>query len=145
MASGTLLIKDKHQWRIQTPHTVIMQNPFNQGNILLDGKLYPCFSKEGIIIPKGNHILSFGDSSFVSPDKNNNLRLMDISDELISCHQSTQGIEMVYQSPTRCLITLNRLPVNIKMDGITALLKVLKEDDGFIIFAPSGKHTINFK
>ena len=140
MASGTSLIKDNHQWRIQTPHTVIMQNPVNQGNILLDGKPYPCFSKEGIIIPKGNHILSFGDSAFDS--ENNNLRLMGISDELISCSKSEQGIEMIYQSPARCLITLNKSPINIKLDGIPASLKVLKENNSFIIFAPSGKHTL---
>jgi hypothetical protein len=145
MASGTSVIKDKQQWRIKTPHTVIMSNPVNQEKIFLEGKPWPCYCRDGIIIPKGEHILSFNGSAFVSGDKDNNFRLTSISDELISCHQLTQGIELIYQSSAKCLITLNRLPVNIKVDGITASLKVLKENDSFVIFAPSGKHTINFK
>ena len=145
MASGASVIKDKQQWRIQTPHTVIMRNPVKLSQVFLDGNPYPCYSSDEIIIPKGKHVLSFGGSAFVSENKNNNLRLLGISDELISCRQSGQGIELIYQSPARCLITLNKLPPNVKVDGITASLKVLKENDSFVIFAPSGKHTINFK
>ena len=142
MASGISVIKDKQQWRIQTPHTVIMRNPVKLGKVFLDGNPYPCYSSDEIIIPKGEHILSFGDSASVL--ENNTLCLTGISDELISCSQSAHGIDLIYQSPARCLITLNKLPANVKVDGITASLKVLNENDCFIIFAPSGKHNINF-
>jgi hypothetical protein len=145
MASGTSVIKNKQQWRIQTPHTVTMPNPVKQGQVFLDGNPYPCYSKDEIIIPKGKHVLSFSDTAFVSENKNNNLRLTGISDELISCSQSGQGIELVYQSPARCLITLNKLPANVIVDGKIASLKMLRENDRFIIFAPSGKHTISFR
>jgi|CZKP01.1.fsa_nt_gi hypothetical protein len=145
MASGTSVIKDKQRWRIQTPHTVIMHNPVNHGIILLDGKPWSCYSSEGIIIPKGDHVLSFRDSANVAEDKNNNFHLTGISDELISCTQSAQGMELIYQSPARCLITLNQLPGKVIVDGIPTSLKVLKENDNFIVFAPSGKHTINIK
>ena len=140
MASGASLITDKHQWRIHTPHTVIMRNPVKHGKIFLDDKPWSCFSRDGIIIPKGGHVLSFGDSALVS--ENNNIRLTGISDELISCSQSGQGIDLIYQSPARCLINLNKSPIKIKVDGIPASLKVLKGNNGYIIFAPSGKHTL---
>jgi len=144
MASGSSVIKEKGQWRIQTPHTIIMRNPDKHGIIHLDNKPWPCYSLEGIIIPKGEHVLSFGGSVNVSKE-NFNPQLIGISDELISYTQSVQGIEFVYQSPARCLITFNKLPVNIKVDGNSATLKVLNENGSFIIFAPSGKHTITLK
>ena len=141
MASGSSVILEKQQWQIQTPHTVTMHNPLKGKIILLDGKPWPCYNLNEIIIPKGEHVLSFDGSANVSED-NNNLRMIEISDELISCTQSAQGMELIYQSPARCLITLNKLPANVKVDGISASLKVLKENDGVIIFAPSGKHNI---
>jgi len=144
MASKTSAVKDKKQWRIQTPHTVIMHNPVKQGKVFLDGNPYPCYSSDGIIIPKGEHVLSFGDTSFEYENKNNNLHLIGISDELISCSQSGQGIKMTYQSPARCLITLNKLPTIVNVDGKITSLKLLKENDSFIIFAPSGKHNLQF-
>jgi hypothetical protein len=142
MAFGASVIKDKKQWRIQTPHTVIMPYPAKLGKVFLDGNPYPCYSSKGIIIPKGKHFLSFIDTAFVSENKNNNLRVTGISDELISGRQSGHGVEMIYQSPARCIITLNKLPAGIKVDGKIASLKMLKGNDSFIIFAPSGKHAL---
>ena len=143
MASGTSVIKDNRQWRIQTPHTVIMPYTVKLGSVFLDNKPYPGCSSDEIIIPRGEHVLTFMDTS-IANEKNNNLRLIGISDELISCIQSAQGIELIYQSPARCLITLNKLPVNVKVDGKIASLKMLNDNDSYIIFAPSGKHTLYF-
>ncbi|MDR3668809.1 MAG: hypothetical protein P4L35_18395, partial [Ignavibacteriaceae bacterium] len=142
MASGTSVIINKNRWHIQSPHSVLIKNFISKGNILLDGKLYPGYSREEIIIPKGEHILSFSDSAAGQSNKDNSLRLIGISDELIYCSRISNGIELVYQSPARCLFTLNKLPVSIKVDGISADLKMIKEDDRFIFFAPSGKHSM---
>jgi hypothetical protein len=145
MASGTSVIKGKGEWHISTSHTVIMRSPVERKEILLDGKPWSCSNNDGIIIPMGKYTLSFGGSINASAKKETALRLTGISDELISCSQIEQGIELTYQSPARCLITLNRLPVNIKVDGKTASLKVVKENDSYIIFAPSGRHSLQFE
>jgi hypothetical protein len=143
MGSIAYFNKDKDQYNIKTPHTVIMQNRFKANKILLDGNAWPGYDLNGIIIPKGNHVLSFGKSSENSFNQDSaTLRLTGITDELISCKQMENGIEIVYQSPARCLITLNCLPGDIKLDGIHSPLKVLKEKNSFIIFAPSGYHTL---
>ncbi|MDR3666904.1 MAG: hypothetical protein P4L35_08685, partial [Ignavibacteriaceae bacterium] len=95
MASGTSVNINKNRWHIQTPHSVIIKNFTGQGNILLDGKLYPGYSREEIIIPKGEHILSFSDSAAGQSKKDNSLRLIGISDELIYCSRISNGIELV--------------------------------------------------
>ena len=145
MASEVLAIKNKQQWHIKSPHTVIMQKPDDSRAILLDGKLWPCYDLKGIIIPKGEHILCFGKPVDNSERSKNILRISDISDELISCNNSGKGIDINYQSPARCLVTVNRPPVKIKVDGISALLKVVKSYSGYEIFAPSGKHHLQFE
>jgi hypothetical protein len=142
MASG-IVIRDNREWNIQTPHTVIMRNPVKHERIFLDGSLYPCFSKDEIIIPKGKHLLAFIDTTIVYENKNTNyLRLTGISDEITRCSQYGEGIELLYESPARCLITLNKLPATVSVDGKIASLKIIKENNSFILFAPSGKHTL---
>ena len=142
MASGTSMIKNKQQWSIKTPHTVIIHNPAKHERIFLDESLYPCYSNDEIIIPKGRHVLSFIDTTITYENKNKSLRLTGISNELISCRYSGQGIELSYESPARCLINLNRFPFEVKVDGKIVFLKMLKDNNNFIIFAPSGKHTV---
>jgi hypothetical protein len=142
MASGAI-VKENREWNIQTPHTVIMRNPVKHERIFLDGSLYPCFSKDEIIIPKGKHHLAFIDTTIIYENKNtNNLHITGISDEIIRSRQLGEGIELLYESPARCLITLNKLPATIRVDGRIASPKIIKENSSFILFAPSGKHTL---
>jgi hypothetical protein len=142
MAWGASIIKDKNQWRIQTPHTAFLNNKINGERIFLDGKPWYCYGPDGIIIPKGKHILTLAKNNEESGNPDSTLRLTGITDELISCSKSGKGIEVIYQSPARCLITLNRLPDHINVDGKPAALTILKENENYIIFAPSGKHSL---
>jgi hypothetical protein len=143
MGSVATITKTENNWLIQSPRTVILNTPPKIKNILLDGKPWPCYGVTGIIIPEGTHVLSFGNFDLEHPNnETTSLRLTGISDELISSRVSDTGIIIVYQSPARCLITLNQLPSYIRVDGIRVQLKVLKEKGGFIIFAPSGKHSL---
>jgi hypothetical protein len=142
MASRTLFKKDNSQWFINTPYTITLMKSNIKDQILLDGKLWPCYGSDGIIIPVGEHILTFKEPGGGFGNSNKTLRLNSISDELISCIQSGNGFEVVYQSPARCLLTLNRLPVNIKIDGNPVSLKSLKINGDYLIFAPSGKHKL---
>ena len=138
MASGVTYNKDKNQWHIETPNTVIMQNPSKAEKIFLDGKAWPCYTINQIIIPKGKHILSFVP---VNPDTSK-LRITGIADELISCRQLDKGVELVYQSPARCFISTNTAPGEIKVDGGASQLKAVKVKAGYFILAPSGRHTL---
>jgi hypothetical protein len=142
MASGTSGTYLKDRWRINTPHTVIMQSPGKERQIFLDGKPWPFFNKEGITIPKGEHVVSFGQLTEKSGRSRNSLYLSDISDELISCTRSNDGIRMVYQSPARCFITCSRRPTGVKVDGTDLFLPGLNSGKGYVIIAPSGKHEL---
>ncbi|MDR3611370.1 MAG: hypothetical protein P4L27_12460 [Ignavibacteriaceae bacterium] len=145
MASRASITFDNRQWHINTPHTVILKNAIIQEEILLDGKPWPCYGPNGIIIPIGYHALSVKKPVGKLGNIDQYLRLTGISDELISCNQSGNGIVLAYQSPARCFITLNRLPANIKVDGKPEVLKTIKANGNFIIFAPSGKHKLDLK
>ena len=144
MGACASIYKDKKDFHIQTPHTVFLQNTIQSGKIFLDGKPWHCLGSDGIIIPQGKHVLSFGNASPESSDKNGKLQVTGITDELISCRESGKGLEIVYKSPARCLITLNHSPGSIKVDGTSSNLKVLKGNDNYIIIAPSGRHTLKF-
>ncbi len=134
---------DKNLWHIKTPRTIIVQNPSIQAKLFLDGKPWPCFDANRILIPRGKHILSFRKNSDEAGNADTSfLRVTGITDELINGRQLEKGIELVYQSHARCLITLNRLPNNMRVDGVPVVLTSLKVKDGCIIFAPSGSHTL---
>jgi hypothetical protein len=144
MASEVSVTRSEEQWQVKTPHTVIMQNPDEGKEILLDGRPWPCYSMKGIFIPEGEHNLSFGKPFENSEKLKNALHLSDISGELISCSYSGKEVNIIYHSPTRCLLTANRSPRNLKVDGKSGSLKVVNADNRYIIFAPSGKHFLQF-
>ena len=145
MASGASIHENNNHWSIHTSHTVIMNNLNKHGIIFLDKEIWPCYNAQGIIIPIGDHILSYGDTVSASVNKNNKLRLTGISDELLSCSQSKRGIALRYKSFARCLISTNKLPALFKLDGNIVSLKVLKGKGEFQIFAPPGIHYLELE
>lgn len=142
MASDASIIKDNTRWHIKTHHAAILTNFNNNRQVLLDGRPWTCYSFEGILIPSGEHYLSFGEPL---KDVANSFHLMRISDELINCLSVEKGIEIEYQSQSRCLLTVNKKPGKMLVDGKPIAYNVMESFDGFILFAPSGRHKLQLE
>jgi hypothetical protein len=139
MAGGSTIRKSAEGWEVNAPATVTLD--WVGLSPLVDGKPWPCYGDDGIILPGGTHQLSFTpivvDSKLISP------RLIAISDELVGSVRTLQGIDVLYVSPARCLLTFDSPPKNLLLDDSPTNLPVLTRKGRFIVIAPSGKHKLS--
>jgi hypothetical protein len=145
MASDASIIEENNSWKIKSPHTVILRNFINKEQILLDGKPWECYDSNNIIIPNGEHNLTVVESQKKITNSENSLHLVGISDELINCFQTVKGIEIEYRSPARCIMTFNKIPGKIQLDGNSTSIKTMEADDNFILIVPSGRHKLQLE
>jgi hypothetical protein len=139
MAGGSTIRKSAEGWEVNAPATVTLDwwglSP------VVDGKAWPCYGDDGIILPEGIHQLSFKlsvvDSSLTSP------RLIAISDELVGSGKTLQGIDVLYVSPARCLLTFDSPPGKLLLDDIPTNLPLLSGKGRFVVLAPSGRHKLS--
>jgi hypothetical protein len=143
MAGGSTIKKSADGWEVNVPVTVELDWKTKGLSPILDGKAWPCYGDDGIVLPAGTHQLSFKKNEKAPGVDRQPLRLVEIGGELIEGQGTEAGIEILYTSPARCLLTLNRPAARVLVDGIPKDLPVFKGVAGYIVFAPSGMHRIS--
>jgi hypothetical protein len=142
MAVGVSLREEGSGWEIKSPNMVTMRVS-GQDDAWLDGKLWPCYGPEGVIVPAGTHAVSFRPKAATPDSASGDLRLLFLSDELLECRTSGTSVELTYLSPARCLLAFNKRPTKILVDGVQAELPVLAGEKSFVMIAPSGEHHLS--
>lgn len=129
-------------WNVSCKNTVLLSTGIHPVNAMLDGKPWPGIGSRGVIVPAGKHRLLLNTMSRQTAGDSGGMHMSAISDELLDCSARTDGIELSYESPGRCLISLNRNPGKIWVDDAPANLPVIPGDDCFVLIAPSGRHKV---
>ena len=143
MAAEARLTKDGNAWVVQSPHTVMLELGRGPKKYKLDGEPWPGPEKGDVLIPPGEHTLTFSHNQRSWLDTEPlQTHLLSISGELLGCRFHGHDLEIEYSSPDRCLLTLNKEPYKIYLDEIPTRLALLKADDGFVIAAPQGQHRL---
>jgi hypothetical protein len=143
MASGATMKQNEGGWEIRSPATVSLNFGISGRTVFIDGKSWPGRGFNRILIPAGNHQLSIKPSATDRVYKRRALRLVALSGELIECEGTEAGIDILYTSPARCLLTLNHPSAKVLVDGIPRDLPVFKGVEGYMLLAPSGKHLLS--
>ncbi|MCX6144289.1 MAG: hypothetical protein NTZ35_13820 [Ignavibacteriales bacterium] len=143
LAGGSTIQKSAEGWEVNVPATVTLDWGMRGLSPVVDGKPWPCFGDDGIILSPGAHQLSFAKRSKPENSDQQPLRLVDIAGELIECQQTATGLNLIYVSPSRCLVTFGSLPKHFLLDDSTTDLPVLKGAGKFILLAPSGRHRLS--
>ncbi len=142
LSAGSKASKKGLEWNVNSPNTVVLTTGVQAVDVMLDGKPWPCIGSQGVIVPSGNHRISFSPKSSTVRPEFTHLRLIAISDELLKCSMKNEGIELTYESAARCLLTLSNNPVKIFVDDSPVNLRVVAGKDGFVLIAPSGQHKL---
>jgi hypothetical protein len=142
MAGGSTIRKNVEGWEVNVPTTVTLNWGLKGLSPVIDGKPWPCYADDGVILPAGTHQLSFGKNNGPANAMDHSLRLVGIAGELIECQQTATGLNLTYVSPSRCLLTFDSPPRNFLLDDSSANLPVLKGAGKFIVLAPSGRHRL---
>jgi len=143
MANSADVRKEGDEWIIHSPWTVTIETGRGSKRCLLDGHPWPCYSKNSVLIPPGEHRLSFARTASRWFDLSElNIRLSAISGELLGAEQTSRGLMLEYRSGGRCWALFNKEPSGLVIDDQAAKISSLKGDDGFAVYLPSGQHRL---
>jgi uncharacterized protein YdaL len=144
MASKASVRKDGDNWIVSSPSTVQLELGKGTRKYTLDGEPWYCDEKGDVLIPPGEHTLnatferrrSWFDTSALQT------RLLSITGELLGADQKPRGMEIEYNSATRCALTFDKAPYSTFVDNKASSLPVIRGDDGFVVLAPAGQHRL---
>jgi uncharacterized protein YdaL len=143
MAAEATVHKEGDNWIVNTPRTTLLELGRGPRQFTLDGQPWFAAEKGDVWIPPGEHTLSVTRAKHSIIDTAElQTRLLSITGELMGSQRITRGLEVEYQSPTRCALLFNKSPYKITLDGQAVKLPVSRGDDGYTVLAPPGQHRL---
>jgi len=143
MGSGANVRKEGDLWIIKSPFTVRLEVGRDTRKYRLDGLPWFCAEKGEVLIPPGEHQLSFQRIQRSWFDTTQlDTYLLSITGELLGSQRVLRGLEVEYRSPTRCALMFNKTPYKVFLDEQPFKANVIKGDSGFTILAPPGQHRL---
>lgn len=131
-----------YRWDVESEKTVTVAfDPKVHREIVVDGEIWPAYSKGRAILPPGSHTIRAmtKTAGFFNPLKSTT-RLVDISGELLSCKTISRGLEVSYDSPVDCYVVVNEEPQKVLIDEAEVEADVLRGIPGYSIKCPAGSH-----
>lgn len=129
---------------VNSPYSFNMRLPDDVKEILLDGNPIAPSRNNSYLIPAGKHLIKLNrDITNTFSTHELQTRIMSFTGNLLSVSYGMQGIRFEYESETRTLISLNREPTSVRIDGREYQFSVMKGSDCYSIFLPTGKHKID--
>jgi uncharacterized protein YdaL len=143
MAGHATLRKEGDNWIIKTPRTAILELGRGPRRFELDGQPWLCAEKGDVWIPPGEHTLKVtGAKHSLIDTAELETRLLSITGELLGSQRIKRGMEIEYDSPSRCALLFNKQPYKMHLDGDAVKLPVTRGDEGYTVLAPPGHHRL---
>ncbi|MBV9080174.1 MAG: hypothetical protein JO102_03530 [Elusimicrobia bacterium] len=143
MAQDATVQRDGDGWLIRSPRTVEFEVGPTTHRWTLDGRPWPCYRKEVVWIPPGEHRLEISKRRDEWLDTSGiEAHLLDITGELLSAETDKSVIAIEYTSPERCLMRFNKRPYWMTLDGSLANLQTTSIGEEYSVVAPPGEHRL---
>jgi hypothetical protein len=130
-----------NQYSVSSPYTVLFETETLNKEFLVNGRPWPGVSKQGVIIPAGNSVVT---EAPTSEDRGNRLFITDLTAEIRECSWSRSGIMFRYNEQRNVLVSLNRKPGRITVNGKEMPLPLYSKDGAVTVFCPAGANEVIF-
>jgi uncharacterized protein YdaL len=131
---------------VKSPYSFVLQLPKDIKIISVDNQSVVGYRENNFIVPAGDHSISFhtqnipGFSSVeIQP------QLLSFTGNLQNISYGMRQLNFSYESIGRALVSINREPTNVNVDGQNFKFEVLTGNDCFSVFLPAGKHTVEIE
>ncbi len=130
-------------YEVNSPCSFVIQLPKHIKIITVDDQAAVGYRDNKFIIPSGNHTIKLHGNE-ISEFSTAELQpqILSFTGNITDITYGMQQIEYSYESTERALVSLNRIPTKIKVDDQEINFEVLKGNDCFSVFLPSGKHIV---
>jgi hypothetical protein len=130
-------------YQVNSPYSFTIQLPEDIRIIKVDDQSVVGYRENSFIIPAGEHTISIRTTDIpgfstveIQP------QILSFTGNLLDIKYDMRQLNFVYDCPERALVSLNRTPTDIKVDGQTFPFEVLRGNDCFSVFLPVGKHLV---
>jgi uncharacterized protein YdaL len=130
-------------YKVSSPYSFTMQLPADISIIRIDDQSVVGYRDNSFIIPAGEHTISIHTSDIpgfssveIQP------QLLSFTGNLLEIKYGMRQVNFVYDCSERALVSLNRKPTDIKVDGKDFPFEALRGNDCFCVFLPVGKHLV---
>jgi hypothetical protein len=129
-------------YEVKSPYSFFVQMPDEIKEIRIDGTpLAPSRSNE-YLIPAGSHVITTYKEVVSFSTHELQTRILSFTGNLLQVGYGQRDVKLTYESDGRALISLNRKPTSVKVDGTDYPFTPLKGNDCFSIYLPEGKHQV---
>ena len=132
---------DDRQYQVSSPYTVLLETDTLNKEFLVNGNSWPCVNKKGVILPAGNSLVTEVSESRESRDW---LFITDLNGEIKGCSRDGRDIILRYDEKRNALVSLNRRPARIMVNGKELSLPVYLKDGGVTVSCPAGENEVVF-
>jgi len=106
-----------------------------RGPAKVDGAPWPVVSQGTVWLPAGEHVVEAGGEDPA-------IQLLDLNAELKSARVEGTVLELAYESATRALAILNRIPRRLQVDGREVEPVIWVFGEGWVLVLPPGQHVV---
>ncbi len=130
-------------YEVSSPFSFVLQLPKSIKVITVDGQQVIGYRENLFLIPAGDHTINYHTSDLpgfstveLQP------QILSFTGNLLAIKYGMRNLAFSYESTERAIVSVNRNPTSIKLDGQDYQLDVLKGNDCFSVFLPMGKHRV---
>ncbi len=135
---------NNNEWLIETPYTVnTLLDRDAHKDIMLNGVIWPAYYQGRAIIPAGLHKIQpiSRYNGFIKKFKSD-VRLVELSGELLDAQSISRGIEITYRSDAPNILVLSENPISIIINEEELNIPAIKGELGYSLRLPAGEHTV---
>jgi uncharacterized protein YdaL len=145
--AGSVLYAGKENlYTVHSPYSFTLKLPSEITLVSADDEHIPPTRDNRFLIPAGDHTLLLGsETSHELSTHQIEPRIMSITANLLTQWHDLRTIVFEYQSGGRALVSLNREPTAMQIDGRDQQFIPMKGNDCYSIFLPSGQHHIEVR
>lgn len=123
--------------------TSLLLTPADDPLYYVDGRLWPAFSADGVVVPTGRHSISPKQEwwHFLHTDEFQ-ARIVNCSADLLDAQADATDLTFHYWSPGRAVITFDQQPRDILVDGAPVTLPTERDTRNWAVVFPSGDHHV---
>jgi hypothetical protein len=109
----------------------------------VDGYAWPAVSRDGVILPTGQHTISTERSWWHFLDTDGfQARILTTTADLEEARADTTGLTFQYRSAGRAVFVFDQQPHEILLDGSPATLPVDRSGNDWSVVFPAGDHHV---
>jgi hypothetical protein len=136
------VIPERNGMEVSTRASLLL-TPADDPQYFVDGRPWPAFSSDGVVVPAGQHNISTQQDwwHFLHTDEFQ-ARIVNCSADLIDARADSTDLTFHYWAPGRAVITFDQQPRDILIDGAPATLPTERNLRDWAVDFPSGDHHV---